>query len=98
MAILWDFFSVFPANAGMIPDRPSATARASCVPRECGDDPTGLPSIPFASVFPANAGMIPRSRESRERTEKRVPRECGDDPAHKLTFSEVYECSPRMRG
>ena len=39
MAILWDFFSVFPANAGMIPEGMTSARSGSCVPRECGDDP-----------------------------------------------------------
>ncbi len=39
MAILWGFFSVFPANAGMIPDYILAHSLNNCVPRECGDDP-----------------------------------------------------------
>ena len=39
MAILWDFFSVFPANAGMIPFPAPCSAVFACVPRECGDDP-----------------------------------------------------------
>ena len=40
MAILWDFFSVFPANAGMILDPGTHKAPSRGVPRECGDDPT----------------------------------------------------------
>ena len=39
MAILWDFFSVFPANAGMILVGHSSSAGIARVPRECGDDP-----------------------------------------------------------
>ena len=42
MAILWDFFSVFPANAGMILQQEAFVNRMLCVPRECGDDPTCL--------------------------------------------------------
>ena len=39
MAILWGFFSVFPANAGMILEAAPAMRRIFGVPRECGDDP-----------------------------------------------------------
>ena len=39
MTILWGFFSVFPANAGMILERAGSTAGQERVPRECGDDP-----------------------------------------------------------
>ena len=39
MTILWGFFSVFPANAGMIPDIPRVLSADLSVPRECGDDP-----------------------------------------------------------
>ena len=39
MTILWGFFSVFPANAGMIPIFTTSRRSARGVPRECGDDP-----------------------------------------------------------
>ena len=39
MAILWDFFSVFPANAGMILFVRVRKRNCVGVPRECGDDP-----------------------------------------------------------
>ena len=45
MTILWGFFSVFPANAGMIPKDENGTEQIEGVPRECGDDPyTGFDS------------------------------------------------------
>ncbi len=40
MTILWGFFSVFPANAGMIPTPIFGARIARSVPRECGDDPS----------------------------------------------------------
>ena len=42
MAILWDFFSVFPANAGMILRVLRRHEGRAGVPRECGDDPHWL--------------------------------------------------------
>ena len=39
MTILWGFFSVFPANAGMILTVANGWSEIPCVPRECGDDP-----------------------------------------------------------
>ena len=41
MTILWGFFSVFPANAGMILAFTQDTIAHVSVPRECGDDPFG---------------------------------------------------------
>ena len=37
--VFWDFFSVFPADAGMIPIFPRAKPFFAGVPRGCGDDP-----------------------------------------------------------
>ena len=42
MVILWDFFSVFPADAGMIPKEEEIAAIGEGVPRGCGDDPASL--------------------------------------------------------
>ena len=39
MAILWDFFSVFPADAGMILSHIVGLLLYFSVPRGCGDDP-----------------------------------------------------------
>ena len=39
MAILWGFFSVFPANAGMILNVGLIAGLKNSVPRECRDDP-----------------------------------------------------------
>ena len=39
MTILWGFFSVFPANAGMILTTVFSDKPYISVPRECGDDP-----------------------------------------------------------
>ena len=39
MTILWGFFSVFPANAGMILLYGGILQCEMGVPRECGDDP-----------------------------------------------------------
>ena len=42
MTILWGFFSVFPANAGMILAADVIRKTGISVPRECGDDPIQL--------------------------------------------------------
>ena len=54
MAILWDFFSVFPANAGMILKHCIGLDYKKRVPRECGDDPELL------SVSCWGGGSVPR--------------------------------------
>ena len=53
---------------------------ASCVPRECGDDPQGIAVLDEkTAVLPANAGMIRRRSRSGGVTGC-APGECGDDP------------------
>ena len=40
MACKWDFFSLFPAYAGVILGTAELTAQALAFPRVCGGDPT----------------------------------------------------------
>ena len=56
MAILWDFFSVFPADAGMIPYLETETKLPVGVPRGCGDDPS------CCVIAATNAKCSPRMR------------------------------------
>ena len=74
------FFSVFPAQAGMILVFAVIASPVSGIPRASGDDPNSLDSINYRRyVFPAQAGMIPVNAAIKAKY-PRIPRASGDDP------------------
>ena len=79
-AVIRDFFSVIPANAGVILIVNSTRVVPKSYPRECGGDPEFLEFLGVTTpVIPANAGVILRRLESAEQVFC-YPRECGGDP------------------
>ena len=62
MAILWDFFSVFPANAGMIPTLRSCVVTAvSVFPANAGMIPVAEKTIGTLKGVPRECGDDPSS-------------------------------------
>ena len=56
MACKWDFFSLFPAYAGVIPCDMVVAAGVAPFPRVCGGDPR------FAFIFYIDTPFSPRMR------------------------------------
>ena len=96
--MLRDFFSLFPAYAGVIPWHCLSVARLAAFPRICGGDPMGAQQkYNRNSLFPAYAGVI-LSNLGTWLNPASFPRICGGDPcpAFMVNFTSCF--SPHMRG
>ena len=97
-AVIRVFFSVIPANAGVILITCLSLSLHVCYPRECGGDPVVFSDYVDADkVIPANAGVILILVNIKNNV-SRYPRECGGDPIKQKEKEKLIKLSPRMRG
>ena len=96
--MLWDFFSLFPAYAGVIPIQQAVASSQDTFPRIRGGDPIS----PFyfvwvCELFPAYAGVIRHLAYSLGEYQT-FPRIRGGDPALLTTVMSQQTFSPHTRG
>ena len=89
---------VFPAHAGMSPQKLLPEIADQRFPRACGDEPKISDEMAADyGVFPAHAGMSRRHRIIFS-PGLRFPRACGDEPSIFPARRPMQSFSPRMRG
>ena len=96
--ILWAFFSLFPAHAGVILPIHIKAIIELAFPRTRGGDPHARDAQAVQlSLFPAHAGVIPAYRELLK-SAGAFPRTRGGDPYTILAGHTRWNFSPHTRG
>ena len=91
-------YCVFPAHAGMSPQRANSELASTSFPRSRGDEPASVPAASLHTlVFPAHAGMSLADAHP-PALPSRFPRSRGDEPASVPAASLHTLFSPLTRG
>ena len=90
--------ALFPAHAGVIPERQNLAGRDCTFPRTCGGDPEANNVLWMEKMlFPAHAGVI-LVTYSGGKDSQAFPRTCGGDPLRCDADLTDEHFSPHMRG